>query len=313
MSRRTRGFPLRQDVTCVHRRLRTQKTSGLSGPASAAKTRSSALEHVVERRLGVRPVDRPVEELVAARHRDQHAASPVVLAPENCSIVSASSRPRLAVKNGVAGDGRVPAAARVADLLRAHPVAVQQRREVLACAVEELAERAVRLECFACRRGHGVRQVDREHLQETRCDDAGVRDRVRVGHRRRLGKPQVEAGLELLLRELREVAGRCRHEPDVIVDQIGPVVGRRAHAEEAEVEEAERRPAAILDMVGVDGDVAAGACEGPLHQPAELPRLCDGEVREVLVALSRRASIEETHGGVRTLPGLTPVANASSE
>ena len=34
----------------------------------------------------------------------------------------------------------------------------------------------MRLECFACRCGHGVRQVDRKHLQKTRCDDAGVRD-----------------------------------------------------------------------------------------------------------------------------------------
>ena len=67
----------------------------------------------------------------------------------------------------------------------------------------------------------------------------------------------------------------------------GPLVGRRAHAEETEVEEAERRPAAILDVVGVDEHIAAGARERLFHQPAELPRLCGAEVREVLVALPR--------------------------
>ena len=40
--RRTRGLPRSQDVTWVHRRFRTQKTSGLSGAGSRENPRSAA-------------------------------------------------------------------------------------------------------------------------------------------------------------------------------------------------------------------------------------------------------------------------------
>ncbi len=281
-------------------------------PHLAVQPEQRHVVHVPQRDASIGRVDRPVQELVARRHRDQRPSPPVLVAGEARHRLREQER-QAGREERLAPDGRERAAPLLPHRVRPHCAAVEQRTEVVPPALDQPRDRPPPVQLLARRRRDRVAEVDREHLEQARRDEAGVAERVGVRHVSGPDEAQSQTGGELGRCDVAERTCGRGDELHMVVDQLRPLAGVGTGTERADVPEPERRPAAILDPVGIDVHVPPDGGERPCDEPPELVRLRQREVRQVLVVGRRSASFEEFHGRLHTVTALALVAKPPSE